>query len=97
MLGRQERTALPLFIGVALIVICAHLVISSIGNQSFAKPFSAATPDGELVVFEGTVNKITLLNGGHLMILAGNASIFVPAQIAQGMKIQTGDSIIAYG
>jgi hypothetical protein len=97
MLGRQERAAILLLIGVAAIVICAHLLISSIGNQSFAKPFSATVPDGELVVFEGTVNKIATLNGGHLMILAGNASLFVPAQVAQGMKIQTGDSITAYG
>ncbi len=97
MFGRQERIAILLLIGVAVIVVCAHFVISSMGNQPFAKPFSATIPDGELVVFEGTVNKVTVMTGGNLMILAGNASIFVPAQVAQGMKIQTGDSIVAYG
>ena len=97
MLGRQERIAILLLIGVAVIVICAHLVISAVGKQPFAKSFSATSSDGELVFFEGTVNKITIMNGGHMMILAGNNSIFVPAQVAQGMKIQTGDTIMAYG
>ena len=97
MLGRQERIAILLLVGVAAVVICAHVVISSLGPQVFAKPFTAASQDGERVFVGGTINKVTIMNGGHVMILADNNSIFVPAMVAQGLKIQNGDSIQVYG
>ena len=49
MLGRQERNAILLLIGVAVIVIAAHLILTSVGKQPFARPFTNTTADGELV------------------------------------------------
>lgn len=98
MFARQERIALLILIGVAVAVIAAHLVLGSIGKQPFARVFTNNSADGELVVTEGVVGQTSVTqNGGHLTIYLEDLSIFVPAQVAEGLQVQKGDVIRAYG
>jgi hypothetical protein len=98
MFGRQERMAVLLLLGVAVSVIAAHLVLSTLGKQPFARPFTNSSADGELVIAEGQIDQITLTkNGGHMTLYIDNLSIFVPAQVAQGLALQTGDRISVFG
>ena len=98
MFEHQERTAFLILIGVALVVIGGHLVLSMLGKQAFAKPFSADSADGELVVVEGTIDQVTVIqNGGHLSIRVNNVSVFIPAQVADGLPARSGDVVRLYG
>lgn len=98
MLMRQERIALLLLVGVAIIVITANSALTIIGKQPFARPFSENSPDGELVVIEGTVSRVTLIeNGGHLSLLVANTTIFIPASAAGGLVIHRNDTVRAFG
>jgi DNA/RNA endonuclease YhcR with UshA esterase domain len=98
MLERQERLAIILLFGVAIVVIAAHLVLTGVGKQPFARPFTNNSVDGELVFIEGSVDQITLTkSGGHMTIMMNNLSIFLPAQVVQGVDLQKGDRISVYG
>ncbi len=98
MFERQERVAVFLLVGVALVVIVAHVVLTGFGKQPFARPFSNSSSDGELVVVEGQIDQISLTrNGGHMTVQVNNLSIFLPAQVVQGVSLQKGDRISAYG
>jgi DNA/RNA endonuclease YhcR with UshA esterase domain len=98
MLGRQERVALLLLVGVAVTVVVAQVVLTMIGKQPFAHPFSENSADGELVIVEGAVEKATLIeNGGHLALQVNNISVFIPATAARNLSVHKGDSILAYG
>ena len=98
MFERQERVALLLLVAVAIVVIVAHLVLTGLGKQPFARPFSQNSSDGELVVIDGQVDRITLIsNGGHMVLEVNNLSVFLPAQVAEGISLQKGDRILAYG
>ncbi|WP_148277695.1 hypothetical protein [Methanoregula formicica] len=95
---RQERIALLLLVGVAVVVITANSALTLIGKEPFARPFSGDSPDGELVVIEGTVSRVNLIeNGGHLTLLVANTTIFVPAPVAQGRVIHRNDTVRAFG
>ena len=98
MLGRQERIALLLLVGVAVTVVTAHAVLSMIGKKPFAHLYTENSPDGELVIVEGTITRAVLIeNGGHLSLVVDNTSVFVPASAAQGIVVHKGDTIVAYG
>lgn len=98
MLMRQERIALLLLVGVAAVVITANSALTLIGKEPFARPFSENSPDGELVVIEGSVSRVNVIeNGGHLSLIVANTTIFVPAPAAQGRVIHRNDTIRAYG
>jgi hypothetical protein len=98
MFERQERGAVLLLLGVACLVITAHLVLGSLGKQPFAQPFTNNSADGELVITDGTINQISITkNGGHMNVYLDNVTIFVPAQIARELTIRKGDSISVYG
>lgn len=98
MLGRQERMAILLLFGVAVVVIAAHGVLTTLGKQPFARPFTPATSDGELVSFEGTIENAALTkNGGHVTLLVNNLTVFVPAQVAQGVAFRKGQRVSLYG
>ena len=95
---RQERIALILLVGVAVIVITANCALTIIGKEPFARPFSVNSPDGELVVIEGTVSRVNIIeNGGHLSLLVANTTIFIPAPVAQGRVIHRNDTVRAFG
>lgn len=98
MFMRQERVALLLLAGVAVTVLGAHLVLTTLGKQPFAHPFTNASADGELVVIEGTVERAGVLeNGGHMVLRVHNLSVFIPSQAAQNITLHEGDMISAYG
>lgn len=98
MLGRQERTAILLLIGAAVIVIAAHGILTSVGKQPFAHPFTNATADGELVFIEGMIDQTSLTkNGGHVTLRIRNLTVFVPAQIARDLAFQKGQRVSLYG
>lgn len=98
MLGRQERTALILLLVVAFIVIAAHSVLTVIGKQPFARPFSVSVPDGELVVLEGTIEQAGITKtGNHVNLVINNVSVFIPAPAAQGHSFRKGQNVTLYG
>jgi DNA/RNA endonuclease YhcR with UshA esterase domain len=98
MLGRQERTAIYLLIGVAVIVIAAHLILTSVGKQPFAHTFTNTTADGELVFLEGTIDQVSLTkSGGHINLRIHNMTVFIPAQAARDIAFQKGQWISLYG
>ena len=98
MFERQERIAAFLLLGVMIAVITAHLALVTLGKQSFARPFTTTSADGELVIVSGTIDQVTYTqNGGHMNLYMNNITIFVPAQVAQEMTIRKGDSISLSG
>jgi hypothetical protein len=98
MLEHQERAAMVLLLGVVITVIAAHLLLGSFGKQPFARPFTNDSPDGELVTATGMIDRIVITqNGGHMNVYIDIITIFVPAQVAQGLILQKGDTISVYG
>jgi hypothetical protein len=98
MFERQERVAVVLLVGVAIMVIVAHVVLAGLGKQPFARPFTNSSSDGELVVLEGQIDQITLTkSGGHMTVSVNNLSIFLPVQVVQVVSLQKGDRISVYG
>lgn len=98
MLLRQERIALALLVGVAIVVIALHAALTLMGKASFAHPFSDQSAEGELVFLEGVVGRATVLeNGGHLTLLVDNTTLFIPAAAAGNLVVHKGDSVAVYG
>jgi hypothetical protein len=98
MFERQERVAILLLVGVAVIVFAATAVLGNLGKQPFARPYSGNSVEGELVSFEGTIDQIGLTkSGGHMTLVVENLSIFIPSEVATGMSLKKGDRITVYG
>jgi DNA/RNA endonuclease YhcR with UshA esterase domain len=98
MFERQERVAVFLLVGVAIAVIVAHVVLTSVGKQPFARSFTNSSSDGELVVVKGQIDQIALTkSGGHMTANVNNISIFLPAQVVQTVSLHKGDWISVYG
>jgi hypothetical protein len=98
MLMRQERIALLLLVGVTVIVVTAHAVLTMVGKQPFAHRFSETSADGELVFIEGSVGKATAIeNGGHLSLLVNNVTVFIPASEVRERVVHLNDTVHAYG
>ena len=50
------------------------------------------------MVVEGMIDQITLTkSGGHMTVSVNNLSVFLPAQVVQGISLQKGDRISVYG
>ena len=87
-----------LLLGVVITVIAAHLLLGSFGKQPFARPFTNDSPDGELVAATGMIDRVVITqNGGHMNVYTDVITIFVPAQVAQELTLQKGDTISVYG
>ncbi|MDO9323459.1 MAG: hypothetical protein Q7T80_00710 [Methanoregula sp.] len=98
MFGRQERIAVLLLIGVAVAVIAAHLILGSLGKQSFSKQYTNNSADGELVQIEGTIEQVALTRtGGHMILQIDNLTIFIPAQAARDLTMNKGANVSVYG
>ena len=98
MLERQERAALGLLLGVLITVIAAHLILGSLGKQPFAQPFTNDSPDGELVIAAGTIERLVITqNGGHMNVYTDSITIFIPAHVVQELTLRKGDVISVYG
>jgi DNA/RNA endonuclease YhcR with UshA esterase domain len=95
---RQERVVVLLLLGVIIAVIFAHLVLGTLGKQPFAHPFTNNSADGELVIVNGSIDRVVYTQtGGHVNLYVNNITIFVPAQVAQELTLRRGDSISIYG
>jgi hypothetical protein len=98
MFERQERVAILLLVGVAIVVIVAHFVLAGVGKQPFARPFTDSSSDGELVLVEGCIDQITLTkSGGHMIAGVNNLSVFLPTNVVRAVSLQKGDRISVYG
>ncbi len=98
MLEEPERRAILLLLLVTGIVCGAHLILSTLGNATFAVPYAPDIAEGSLVVLEGTVEKITLTQeGGHRILQVGGVPVFIPASTADGCIVLTGDPVRIYG
>lgn len=98
MFERQERVAVLLLLGVVIAVITAHFILATLGKESFARPFTDNSSDGELVIARGIINQITITQtGGHMNLYINNITVFVPAQAAQELTLRKGDSVSLYG
>lgn len=98
MFERQERYAVLMLVCIALVVILAHFALAGLGKQPFARPFTDSSADGELVIVEGQIDRITLTtSGGHAIVNLDNISLFLPATVIQAVPLQKGDRISAYG
>jgi DNA/RNA endonuclease YhcR with UshA esterase domain len=98
MFERQERVAVLLLLGVMIAVIAAHLILGTLGKESFARPFTNNSADGELVTARGIIDQVAITQtGGHMNLYMNNITVFVPAQVAQELTIRKGDSISLYG
>jgi len=98
MLEHQERVAFLILVGIAVAVVSANAVLGFVGKQPFARPFSEKVPDGELVMAEGNISQVSLTHsGGNMVLLVDNISIFVPAQVANGMSVEKGDPVKVFG
>ncbi len=98
MLGRQEKTALLILLGVAVIVLAAHGALTVNGKGPFATVFSNHSADGDLVILQGTVNQVSMTkNGGHVILSVNNQTVFVPSQAAQGHSFRKGQNVSLFG
>jgi DNA/RNA endonuclease YhcR with UshA esterase domain len=98
MFERQERVAILLLVGVAIVVIVAHFVLAGVGKQPFARPVTDSSSDGELVLVEGCIDQITLTkSGGHMIAGVNNLSVFLPTNVVRAVSLQKGDRISVYG
>jgi hypothetical protein len=98
MFERQERLAILLLVGVAVAVISAHLVLTYLGKQPFAHPFSETSADGELVFTEGRIDQITLTkDDGYAIIRMANTSLFTQSQYVRSLGLQNGERVSVYG
>jgi hypothetical protein len=98
MMERQERTALLLLIGVAILVLVSYGLLSYLGTHYFASPFTNASTDGELVQITGEVSRIAQTReGGHLILTVRGVPVFVPQEVAGHVEIEQGVSVLVYG
>ena len=98
MLGHQERKALALLLVVSAVVIATHGALTLAGKHPFSRPFTAITPDGELVSLYGTIESAALTRaGGHVVLIVSNQTVFVPAPAAGGRAFQKGQNVSLYG
>ena len=95
---RQERVALVLLVAVTIVVLAGHLVFSAVGKAPFARPYSDAAHDGDLVYLQGVIGRMAhTQEGGHLILEVEGLPVFVPASASQGHAFRMGDTISLYG
>ncbi|MFA4878202.1 MAG: hypothetical protein WC586_12420 [Methanoregula sp.] len=98
MFERQEKLSILLLVGVTLVVISAHLVLTYVGKQPFARTFSDTCPDGELVSIEGPIDQITYTkDGDYVLLRMGNTTVFTPSQHILTLGLKKGERVLVYG
>jgi DNA/RNA endonuclease YhcR with UshA esterase domain len=98
MLTRQERNAFFLLALVTIAVITGAIIIDSIGKSTLSTQYTSASPDGSLVLLEGTVDRLVVTKNGADQILNVNGTtVFIPASSARGVSLKKGDMVQLYG
>ncbi|MDI6718671.1 MAG: hypothetical protein QMD46_03555 [Methanomicrobiales archaeon] len=95
---RQERIALLLLVGVTAAILLSQGVLTLIGKSAFASPLTNASREGELVVLEGTVDRVThTREGGHLILSVNGMPVFVPSPVSAAVQVEPGSRVTVYG
>jgi DNA/RNA endonuclease YhcR with UshA esterase domain len=98
MLTRQERNAFFLLALVTIAVVTGAIIIESIGKSTLSTQYTSASPDGSLVLLEGTVDRLVVTKNGADQILNVNGTtVFIPASSARGVSLKKGDVVQLYG
>jgi hypothetical protein len=94
----QERRALTLLLIIAFVLAATSLFLESVGKRAFATRYSNDTPDGTLVILDGTIDRITsTTSGGNQIIQVSGVRIFIPSTVASSLKISRGDRVSLCG
>ncbi len=98
MLEPQERTALLLLGGVLAVLLAAHLILASLGDASFASPYTGGSREGDLVVLTGMVGSIAPTStGGHLLLSVNGTRVFIPSPASREVVLHLNDTVRIYG
>lgn len=98
MLTWQERNAFLLLAVVLVAVVAGFIIIESAGKSTFSTKFTRSSPDGSLVLLEGTVDRVIVTkNGADLILDVNGTSVFIPASSAMGVSVKKGDVVQIYG
>lgn len=97
-IGREEKVAISLLLAVVAVCGLLCLVLEDAGKESFASPYSQDSGEGDLVVFDGVVERVAYTNtGGHIIIDSGDAAIFIKNGAGSGLSPEPGMSVHAVG
>ena len=98
MLERQERIALALLGAVLAILLAGHLILSLLGNSTFASPFGDGSREGDLVSVSGAVESISpTATGGHLLLTVNGTRVFIPSPASRDVRLHLNDTVTVYG
>ncbi len=98
MIERQERTALLILLVVLVSCSIFAWVGEEVGKSPFARNYTSQSQEGELVSFQGVVQKVTQTATGENLILdLGGVTVFIPSPAAGKVEISKGDLIRVYG
>jgi hypothetical protein len=93
----QEKVALIILIGISLLLLGAHAALAAAGSAAFAAPWTPEAEDGTFVVVRGPVEGLRHLNGGHLSVTVGGATVFIPARVAEHVHLEKGLNVSVAG
>jgi hypothetical protein len=98
MLGKEEKIALLLLIGITMVTMVSYTVLESVGKGPFATQYEESTNDGALVSLQGDIEDVDILeNGGHVILTISGIRVFIPAPVAAGYSFRKGDPVFLYG
>jgi len=98
MIERQERTALLILLVILISCSIFAWVGEGVGKGPFARNYTSQSQEGELVSFQGIVQKVThTATGENLILDMGSVSIFIPSPATGMVEISPGDLIRVYG
>jgi hypothetical protein len=98
MLVRQERIALVLLGVVSVSVLAASIILTSIDKADIASEYTPWSDEGTLVHLQGEVQEIhTTKTGGHIAASVNDTTVFIPADVAGTVTLNTGDLVSLYG
>lgn len=93
----SEKKAGIRIVGSLLVILIFHLTIQGVGPSFFSYPYDPALPDGNLVVYSGTIDDIRATwSGGHTIIIFSDVKVFIPGAI-DPPPLSIGDRITVYG
>jgi hypothetical protein len=94
----QERTALLLLAGVFAVLVAGHLVLSALGDATFATPYGPGSREGDLVFLSGVVRSVTPTStGGHLIVTVNGTRVFIPSPASREVSLRVNDTVQIYG
>ena len=95
MFEREEKIAFGLLIMVLSIIGASVLIISLIGTDSLATPYSSTVSEGTLVKLQGNIGKVSLTKtGDNEIITVSDVQIYAPVG---DTRLKAGDSISVTG